>query len=150
MTRNAGITSRPVLGTVIVMGHWLASLACGADGIPAATVQPGLRPRQSIAQSELRLVEPKLLSGRVRAYPAVQRESISPGSNLGGSAAQVEMPPVQTLPPTLRDAEAINPSWKPIGAVTVAITNPGGELPDDLAASQFTQAGVVYAPAVER
>jgi hypothetical protein len=56
---------------------------------------------------------------------------------------------MQTLPPNVRDAEAIDPSWKPIGAVTVTITNPEGDLPADLAAPVFARAGVVDAYAAE-
>ena len=150
MTLNARFKSPLLLGTVVVMGHWLAALAFGADGVPAATGRPALRPRPSIAQNELRLVEPKPLPARSsQAYSTAQPGPVSPGSNPGGSAAQDEMPPVQTLPPTVRDAQAIDASWKPISAVTVAITNPAGDLPDDLAASQFAHAGVLYAPAVE-
>jgi hypothetical protein len=149
MTRNASLKSPLLLGVVVVTGHWLAALAYAADGIPAATGRSGLRPRQSIAQSELRLVEPKPLSARGRAYPVAQPGPVPPGSNVGEAPARDEMPPVQTLPPTMREAQEIDPSWKPIGAVTVAITNPAGDVPDDLAVSRFAAAGVLYAPAVE-
>ena len=56
MTRNASLKSPLLLGVVVVTGHWLAALAYAADGVPAATGRSGLRPRQSLAQSELRLV----------------------------------------------------------------------------------------------
>jgi hypothetical protein len=56
---------------------------------------------------------------------------------------------MQTLPPNAREAEAIDPSWKPIGAVTVTITNPKGDLPDDLATPVFARAGVVGPEAAE-
>jgi hypothetical protein len=149
MTRHASLKSPVLLVAVVVAGHCLATLACGSDGIQAATSRSGLRPRQMIAQSEVRLVEPKPLSVPGRAYPTAQPGPVQPGSDGGGAPAHDDMPPLQTLPPTMRDAQDIDPSWKPIGAVTVAITNPAGDLPADLAAPRFAQAGVLYPPADE-
>jgi hypothetical protein len=149
MTRNAWILRSLLLGITIVAGHRFATMACGAEGIPARANRPAVRPRLSVAQSELRLVEPKPLPAAGRAYPTAQAAPPQPGPDLGGPTAESDMPPMRTLPSTVRESQEIDPSWKPIGAVTVAITNPAGDLPADLAASQFAQAGVLDTTAVE-
>ncbi|HKD36114.1 MAG TPA: hypothetical protein VKB78_04915 [Pirellulales bacterium] len=50
---------------------------------------------------------------------------------------------MQALPPNMRETEAIDPSWKPIGQVGVTITNPPGDLPTDEALPIFARAGIV-------
>lgn len=59
------------------------------------------------------------------------------------------MPPLQPMPGSGSGAADIDPSWKPIGALGVNITRPGGDYPADDAAGRFTEAGVVYSPANE-
>lgn len=103
--------------------------------------------RQPVGRSELRLVEPNPLASPRRVDWTAQLEPVPPGPNLGGPGNGG--PPMQTLPPNVRETEAIDPSWKPIGAVTVTITNTAGDLPVDLAAPQFARAGAVDPAAAE-
>ncbi len=44
---------------------------------------------------------------------------------------------------------ALDATWKPIGEVSASITPPAGELPTDLAAARFAQAGVIGPPESE-
>jgi hypothetical protein len=129
----------------------LATTTANADEPSAFALKPYAQPRQlRLARSELKLIEPADLPTGGRIYPAAQPEPIGTGSSGTASApGGNESPPMHVLSPTAKDAEEIDPSWKPIGAVTATITNPSGDLPADLAAPRFTKAGVVYAPANE-
>jgi hypothetical protein len=95
----------------------------------------------------LKLIEPGDLPTDSRVYPTAQPEPI--GAGAASAPNGTESPPMRVLPPTAKDSQEIDPSWKPIGAVTATITNPAGDLPADLAAPRFTKAGVTYAPANE-
>jgi hypothetical protein len=138
------LTCRMILATM-VLPFLSAGLrpAAAADGDSLWASRAAARGRQTGSQSELRLAEPKRLSSSRPVYSTAQSEPVPPGPNLGGPAPRNETPPMQSLPPNAREAEAIDPSWKPIGAVSVTITNPMGDLPADLAAPVFARAGVV-------
>ena len=105
-------------------------------------------PRYNVAQAESRLVVPQGLPAADQVDPAAPppQSHAAAGETI---ALGNDMPPMNILPQTAKEAEAIDPGWKPIGAVTVNITNPSGELPKDLAAPRFVKAGAVYAPANE-
>jgi hypothetical protein len=73
-----------------------------------------------------------------------QAEPIGAGKAQGNESAA---PPSATLPSNPRDNyEEVDTGWKPIGAVSVSIALPTGDLPANLAASRFAQAGQVVAP----
>jgi hypothetical protein len=71
-----------------------------------------------------------------------QAEPIGPGAAQGSGSA---LPPSAPLP-SQGNYEQIDAGWKPIGAVSASITLPAGELPANLAAPRFAQAGVIAAP----
>jgi hypothetical protein len=149
MMRIARKSAPLMLGISTFFAGWAATVAGAADGPSTFAVRPAVRARQSVAQSELKLIAPKDFPSAGRIYSAAQPGPVQPGSNAGGPAAGPETPPMRTLPSSAREAEIIDPSWKPIGAVSATITNPSGELPEDFAAPRFAQAGVINAPAIE-
>ena len=73
-----------------------------------------------------------------------QPEPIGRGAPQGNDST---LPPSAAAPPG--NYEAIDTGWKPIGAVTASIAPPVGELPANLAAAKFAQAGEVVAPVNE-
>jgi hypothetical protein len=151
MTHDSRISTPLVLLASALVAFSAVTVARGADDPSSFTARPTVRPRQlHLAQSELKLIEPAKLPSSSRIYPVAQPEPIGAGPSTGAAGPDgKETPPMRTLPPTAKDSEEIDPSWKPIGAVTATITNPAGELPGDLAAPRFVKAGVIYAPANE-
>jgi hypothetical protein len=145
-----------ISASLVLVASTAAAVSAGtganaADEPSAFAVKAPAPTRQlRVARSELKLIEPADLPTGSRIYPAAQPEPIGAGAP-GAMAAPggADSPPLRILPPTAKDAEEIDPSWKPIGAVTATITSPTGDLPADLAAPRFTKAGVTYAPANE-
>ncbi len=142
----------------------LGLLAAGGAGSPgSATAQtpagqtinwqtPTLRPAASPVPGDNRL---QIISARsipsaydpagslrvVQDSEPRQPEPIGPGAPRGNDS---NLPRSATVPPG--NYEAVNTGWKPIGAVTASIAPSAGELPANLAAARFAQAGEVIAP----
>ncbi len=137
-----------------------SSTAYGGDGQASWQAAPGSRTVDAAPQSVLRVVQPRPLAMPGPVYrtaqapllpprPADAGPAITPGPTVEPLPAIAPPAPMQPLPPTGRGAEDVDASWKPIGAIGVAITLPQGDFPTDEAAPRFIDAGVINYPAAE-
>jgi len=153
----------PGVRILAILGLLAASAIGSPNGASAQTSAgqtitwqtPRLRPAASPSpgDSQLRIVGARSLpsafspAGSLRVVQNTeppQAEPIGPGAVQSNDSAS---PRSATVPPG--NYEAVDTAWKPIGAVTASIAASAGELPANLAAARFAQAGEVRAPVNE-